>query len=43
MARLKALEEKVIEVETPEAEDVKAYREAERKIKEGKLLPFRKV
>ncbi|RLE94679.1 MAG: hypothetical protein DRJ55_02640 [Thermoprotei archaeon] len=42
VARLEALEEKVVGAEEPEPEDVEAYREAERELREGKLIPFKK-
>lgn len=42
VARLEALEEKVVGVEEPEPEDVEAYREAERERREGRLIPFEK-
>lgn len=40
IARLEALEERVVGVEEPEPEDVEAYYEAERELREGKLVPF---
>lgn len=40
IARLEALEEKVVAAEEPE--DVEAYREAERELREGKLIPYKK-
>ena len=40
VARLEALEGKVVGVEEPEPEDVEAYREAERELREGRLVPF---
>ncbi|RLE96538.1 MAG: hypothetical protein DRJ63_10430 [Thermoprotei archaeon] len=42
VAKLEVLEEKVIEVEEPEPEDVEAYYEAEKELREGKLIPFKK-
>ena len=40
VARLEALEERVIGAEEPEPEDVEAYHEAERELREGRLVPF---
>jgi len=42
IARLEALEEKVVAAEEPEPEDIEAYREAEKEFREGKLIPFKK-
>ena len=42
IARLEALEDKVVAAEKPEPEDVEAYHEAEKELKEGKLIPFKK-
>ncbi|RLF14214.1 MAG: hypothetical protein DRN06_07390 [Thermoprotei archaeon] len=42
VARLEALEERVVGVEEPEPEDVEAYHEAERELEEGRLIPFRR-
>ena len=42
IARLEALEEKVVAAEKPEPEDVEAYHEAERELREGKLIPYKK-
>jgi len=42
IARLEALEGRVVGVEEPELEDVEAYHEAEKELREGKLIPFRK-
>ncbi len=41
-ARLEALEERVIGIEEPEPENIEAYHEAEKEIREGKLIPFEK-
>jgi len=41
IARLEALEERVVGVEEPEPEDIEAYYEAEKELREGKLIPFR--
>jgi len=40
VARLMALENRIVEVEEPEPEDVEAYMEAEREIREGKIKPL---
>ena len=40
VARLEALEERVIGAEEPEPGDVEAYHEAERELREGRLVPF---
>ena len=40
MARLTALENRIVEVEEAEPEDVEAYMEAEEEIKEGKIKPL---
>ena len=42
IARLEVLEEKVVGAEEPEPEDLEAYREAERELREGKLTPYKK-
>ena len=42
IARLEVLEEKVVGAEEPEPEDVEAYHEAERELREGKLISFKK-
>lgn len=42
LARLRALEARILKVEEPEPEDVDAYREAERELKEGALKPFKR-
>jgi len=40
MARLTALENRIVEVEEAEPGDVEAYMEAEEEIKEGKIRPL---
>ena len=40
MARLTALENRIVEAEEAEPEDVEAYMEAEREIREGKIKPL---
>jgi len=40
VARLMALENRMVGVEEPEPEDVEAYMEAEREIREGKIKPL---
>jgi len=42
VAKLETIEKKVVGVEEPEPEDVEAYYEAEKELKEGKLIPFEK-
>lgn len=42
VAKLETMEKKVVEVEEPEPEDVEAYYEAEKELKEDKLIPFEK-
>jgi len=42
LARLEALEERIVEGEKPELEDLEAYEESERELREGKLIPLKK-
>ncbi len=42
ITKLDALEERVIGIEEPEPEDVEAYHEAERELREGRLVSFEK-
>jgi len=41
-ARPDALEEKAVDAEEPEPKDVEAYHEAEKELREGKLIPYNK-
>lgn len=43
ISKLEALENRILEFEEPEEEDVKAYEEAERELKERKLIPLEKL
>ncbi|MGB9760311.1 MAG: hypothetical protein ACP5M7_10510 [Thermoproteota archaeon] len=42
LTKIEVLEEKVIETEEPELEDIEAYEESEKELREGKLIPFSK-
>ena len=42
IARLETLEDKVVAAEKPEPEDIEAYHEAEKELREGKLIPYNK-
>ena len=41
IARLEALEGRVVGVEEPEPEDIEAYYEAEKEFREGRLIRFK--
>lgn len=42
IARIEAIEDKILEKEIPEPEDIKAYREMEEELKRSELIPFKK-